>query len=423
MAYIKQLTDLDGSTYDLRSKITNGILYGAVDSTSTSTKFTAQIPGVTEYYDGLTILLRNAVVTSAANFTIDINGLGGKPSYNNMATGNPITPTNPTRDTTIFNINYTMLIVYSSTLVSGGAWIMYRGYDANTNTIGYQLRTNSSTMPMKSIVYRYRLLFTAADGQHWVPANNSTSTNATASRTVCQDPIDPFGEIVYYGSTSAVSAGSSPAAASLWQEYTLTLGYSFNSTGAALVLPYPKAIYIKAAPQANGSAIIDSTTPYVTALPSSEDGKIYIYLGRTYSATSIELTMKHPVYYYKDGAIRPWTNQVAGGVTSVNGQTGDVTITVPTKVSDLTNDSGFISGITSSDVTTALGYTPYNSTNPNNYVDATGAANAAPVQSVNGQTGVVSLTIPTVPTNVSAFTNDAGYLTLADLPIYDGGVS
>ena len=36
-------------------------------------------------------------------------------------------------------------------------------------------------------------------------------------------------------------------------------------------------------------------------------------------------------------------------------------ITVPTKTSDLTNDDGFISGITSSDVTTALGYTPANS--------------------------------------------------------------
>ena len=35
----------------------------------------------------------------------------------------------------------------------------------------------------------------------------------------------------------------------------------------------------------------------------------------------------------------------------------------------------------------------------------------APVTSVNGQTGTVSLTIPTVPTNVSDFTNDAGYLT------------
>lgn len=59
---------------------------------------------------------------------------------------------------------------------------------------------------------------------------------------------------------------------------------------------------------------------------------------------------------------------------------------------------------------------------------------AAPVQSVNGKTGLVvlnavdvgalpsSTVIPTVPTNVSAFNNDAGYLTLATLPIYNGGV-
>jgi hypothetical protein len=33
-------------------------------------------------------------------------------------------------------------------------------------------------------------------------------------------------------------------------------------------------------------------------------------------------------------------------------------ITVPTKTSDITNDSGYITGISSSDVTTALGYTP-----------------------------------------------------------------
>ncbi len=45
-----------------------------------------------------------------------------------------------------------------------------------------------------------------------------------------------------------------------------------------------------------------------------------------------------------------------------------------------------------------------------------------PVTSVNGQTGAVSLTIPTVPTNVSAFNNDSGYLTLATLPIWDRGV-
>lgn len=36
-------------------------------------------------------------------------------------------------------------------------------------------------------------------------------------------------------------------------------------------------------------------------------------------------------------------------------------ITVPTKTSDLTNDDGFITGISSSDITTALGYTPADS--------------------------------------------------------------
>ncbi len=40
----------------------------------------------------------------------------------------------------------------------------------------------------------------------------------------------------------------------------------------------------------------------------------------------------------------------------------------------------------STDVTGALGYTPYNATNPNGYIDAAGA----PVQSVVGQTGAVT---------------------------------
>jgi len=38
-----------------------------------------------------------------------------------------------------------------------------------------------------------------------------------------------------------------------------------------------------------------------------------------------------------------------------------------------TNPSGYITGISSSDVTTALGYTPYNSTNPNGYITSSGS--------------------------------------------------
>ena len=281
----------------------SSIPWGKVDATSTSTAFTATIAGITELRNGVCFWLKNGIVTSAAGFTINVNNLGGKKCYNNM--------TASTQDTTIFNISYTMLFVYDDSLDSGaGGFYCYRGYDTNTNTIGYQLRSNSSTLPASQKFYRYRLLFTSADGTHWVPANTSSSTNATASRTPNSTPIDPFGEIVYYGTTSAVNADANVAAAYLWQEYTLQLGYSFNNTGAALVLPYPKPIYLVCDPQTDGSAVINSTTPYATALPTTEDGKIYIFLGRTYSETNIELLMKHPVYFYKNSAIRQWTGPV-----------------------------------------------------------------------------------------------------------------
>lgn len=284
---------------DGASLSTMAIPYGSVDSTSTSTAYTATVPGITELKTGVCMMLHNGVVTSASGFTIDINGLGAKPSYNNM--------TDATRDTTIFNIAYTMLFVYDESLDDGdGGWWCYRGYDANTNTIGYQIRTNSSSLPMQSVTYRYRILFTDMDGTHFVPPTNSTSTNATSSRTVNQAPIDPFGRIVYYGTTASVATGSRPSASALWQEYTLSLGYSFNRTGSALTLTSWKPVYVKATPQADGSAIIDATTPYVQDLPTTEDGKIYIYLGIAYSATSIELTLEHPVKHYSNGAIRNW---------------------------------------------------------------------------------------------------------------------
>lgn len=86
-----------------------------------------------------------------------------------------------------------------------------------------------------------------------------------------------------------------------------------------------------------------------------------------------------------------------------------VNISVPTATSDLTNDSGFITDIDSSDVTTALGYTPYNSSNPNGY-----QANVIETVKVNNtaltpdSSKAVNIS---VPTDTSDLTNGAGYTT------------
>lgn len=278
-----------------------GIPFGKVDNTSTSTAYTATVDEITELADGVCCYLMNGVITSEAGFTLNINNLGAKPVYTNLAAA--------TAETTKFNINYTLLFIYNEDRVAGGCWDCYNGYDSNTNTIGYQLRTNSSTRPASDKGYRYRLWFTSADGTKWVPANKSTSTNATSARTPNTTPIDPWGEIVYYSTNGTTEANANLSATTQWEQYTLSLGYSFNTTGAALTLTFPAPVYIKCSPQTNGSATLQG---YTQALPSTEDGFIYIYLGKAYSATNIELVPYHPVYYYKDGAIRIWTNTAGG---------------------------------------------------------------------------------------------------------------
>lgn len=291
-----------GASANYAAKLSAAIPCGKLDSTSTATVMTATVPGITELKDGVCVFLQNGVITSASGFTLNINGLGAKPVYSSMAAA--------TRVTTAWNVNYTMLFVYNEDRVEDGCWDMYYGIDNNTNTIGYQVRTNSQTMPMVGgVMYRYRLMFTAANGQGYIAANHSSSTNATAARTPATEKIDPHGSIFYYGTTAAVQAGSRPAAAYLWQQYALSLGYSFNNTGAALTLSTYDPVYVKCTPQSDGSAIIDPATPYVQQLPTSADGSIYIFLGVAYSATNIELETNHPVYYHDGDGIKLWTGE------------------------------------------------------------------------------------------------------------------
>lgn len=63
------------------------------------------------------------------------------------------------------------------------------------------------------------------------------------------------------------------------------------------------------------------------------------------------------------------------------------------------NPSGFLTGITSGQVTTALGFTPYNSTNPSNYITTSGARTAISLTTTgtsgaatyNNSTGVLNI--------------------------------
>lgn len=118
-----------------------------------------------------------------------------------------------------------------------------------------------------------------------------------------------------------------------------------------------------------------------------------------------------------DSSISIQKNGVGIGSFTLNQSSNKtINISIPTDTSDLTNGAGFITGITNTDITTALGYTPYNSSNPNGYTSNTGTVTSVNnIQPVNGN---VTIAMPTVPTDISSFNNDSGYITSSALNGY-----
>jgi hypothetical protein len=232
-------------------------------------------------------------------------------------------------------------------------WRMNEWYDSNTNTTGYQLRTNSTVMTVTDTARYYKLYFTSADGEHWVPASINSTNNATTARPVNQRPINPFGRIVYTSASTNYTAGSNLAATTIWEQYAISLGYSFNVDGGELDLTTKTPVYLKCAPQSDGSAIMDSSDPTVQELPTTADGKIYIFLGVAYDATHIELVINHPVFYHDGSGIKLWTGSIIPSKTTdlVNDAGFITSAAIPTNVSELNNDAGYITSYTETDPT------------------------------------------------------------------------
>mgnify|MGYP003562985032 CR=1 FL=1 len=121
MAYIAHFKDLNDVTYDIKSKVTQAIPFGSVDSSSTATRFIATVDGISELYNGVCCYIQNGVVDSASGAMLNINSLGNKPVY---LAGESLTAL-----TTQFKASCTALFVYNTERVSSGCWEYYSGQD------------------------------------------------------------------------------------------------------------------------------------------------------------------------------------------------------------------------------------------------------------------------------------------------------
>ena len=87
----------------------------------------------------------------------------------------------------------------------------------------------------------------------------------------------------------------------------------------------------------------------------------------------------------------------AGAHTAIDISSGKATFNVPTKTSHLTNDSGYLTAITSTDVTNALGYTPGTS----NFTGYT-STNKLSTDYINNVAGWTSLSLGSTSTTAAS---------------------
>ena len=286
---------LDSSKY-YGTYLNNTIAHATVDSTSTSTAFTATVPEITELRDGVALYLFNNVIASASGCTLDVNGWGAKPLY----TSNAIS----TRVTSHWAKNATYLFIYNATRVTGGCWDLFIDYYTYSNTVGYQLRHGTSTFFANGAIYRYMLMLQTSVDQ--VTPIASVSNNTTTTKTLTTTKFLPYGTIGYYNTTTTISSGSAVTVGNFWYAFNnLDLRYSFNS-GSTLTAH--KDVYIRCIPQSDGYFVLDGNDCIVQDLPSTKDGKTYLMLGRATSTYQIDLYPVHPIYYYDEG-LHIWTNE------------------------------------------------------------------------------------------------------------------
>lgn len=175
-----------------------------------------------------------------------------------------------------------------------------RGQDDNTDTI--DVNRYSYNLVAGVQVTRYKLLLEGIDGKMY-PVTIGDSLGTT--KTVSTQAFRLNGLILYNQATTSTAAN---AVSTIWRTATpaSTVAYTFNSNLTGTQLP----IYLVGIMQADGSFKLDNssfTSWYTQTLPTSADGKIYIYIGHQHSTNSFRLVENHPIYEYKNGRVRLYT--------------------------------------------------------------------------------------------------------------------
>lgn len=240
------------------------------------------------------------------------------------------------------------------------------------NDVNYYNRNYYACRTTATALYRYQLCLTKPD-KSLVPINTVNNSIAT-NKTLTTESFNPFGDILYWASTTTYSAGAN-VGDGWYAQYLADIRYSFNIGGydVASTLVARKPLYLVCSPQSDGLAKLHSS-PLAQDLPTSDDGLIYIYLGQVYPDTypyRLYMTILHPIYQYKNGHVQLYTpnSNTVNGHTVQSDVPANAVFTDTTALGSMTGTLGVGNGGTGQ--TTAQNAA-------NAFIDSLGAGTTAP---------------------------------------------
>ena len=335
--------------------INTRIPFVAGTQTTATGSWTGVCNDITALYDGLTIAYWLPYAGSGnATLNLTINGTetGAKNCYYGGAT----------RLTTHYGAgNIIYLTYHSAANVNGtnyeGWWAQSQYY---SNDTGYYLRRLYSCIKAgANKVFPYTFIMQLPDGR-WESIVTSSSTGT--SKTCNTHGFLP-GQVLLMYANATYNENAVLDTYRLWNQYgIIDHRYSFNTANNSTNgTTANKPIYLVGI-ITNGLFYLDTTKWWAQDLPTTADGKVYIYLGDAYDYYRIQFNAERPIYHYVNGQIR----QYGGDAATVQGKTplfthqdisgkADKSATVSTVTYDSTNKklTKTINGSTTDIVTVA----------------------------------------------------------------------
>lgn len=351
-----------GNYNDLINKPT---IFGTSTSAADATEKTVSIPSITTLNVGQMIIVQPTITSTVANSTIKLNNFTTYPMrYNNAA----ITTST---DSVVWNLNYPSIWVFDGTY-----WVFAgHGLDSNTTyTLNYSVDAGKYTAGSGSYaVSRYSIVAQKANGT-WEKITSTSATYSTGTSKTVNTNGFILNQLRYYGTTTNVANGAKIATNTMYEKAaSVDMRYSTNC-GGTTTWAEGDYIYLVGTIGNDGLFYLDTTTWWTNALPSTNDGKLYIRLGLALAASGYTMSFfeDRPIFYHDGTGIKEY--KVADNKQNkLTTQTAYTSKGTSTKVPQITTNAlGQVTNITEVDISQqaalsiesgSTNYLQYNSAN------------------------------------------------------------